>query len=204
MTRLSIRDLTVCASFLIERVKNILIRPQSEWPLIASESGQPVALLPYVALLAAIPAIANFIGISFVGVAVSIGTFHEPLLSGALKAIVSYLFSFAIVALTALAIHALAPLFGAVRYFPNALKLAVYSFTPVWLIGIVLAIPGLRFLTILGLYALRLVWTGLPPLMGAPRRKVLAYAIVIVVVAFIIVFAMAVVQALINALFFQR
>ena len=84
------------------------------------------------------------------------------------------------------------------RNFTNALKLAVYSFTPVWLIGIVLMVPGLRFLSILGLYAIRLIWTGLPPLMGTPRPKVLPYAISIVVAAFGIVLAMSVIQAAIT------
>ena len=75
------------------------------------------------------------------------------------------------------------------RNFINALKLAAYSYTPIWLIGIVLLVPGLRVLTLLGLYALRLLWTGLPPLMGPPRNKVIHYAIAIAVIAFVIVFA---------------
>ena len=91
----------------------------------------------------------------------------------------------------------MAPFFGAQRHFINALKLAVYSFTPVWLIGIVLMFPSLRFFTFLGLYALRLLWTGVHPLMGTPRDKVLLYSIAIAVFAFVIVFAMALIQALI-------
>lgn len=120
-----------------------------------------------------------------------------------LRAFISYLFSFVIVYLTALAIDVMAPLFQTQRNFTNALKLAVYSFTPVWLIGIVLMVPGLRFLSILGLYAIRLIWTGLPPLMGTPRLKVLPYAISIVVAAFGIVLAMSVIQAAITTLPFQ-
>ena len=49
------------------------------------------------------------------------------------------------------AVDALAPSFRSERNLPAALKLAVYSFTPVWLAGIFILIPGLRFLTSLGL-----------------------------------------------------
>jgi hypothetical protein len=189
---------------IVARIRNLLIDPRSEWPLIASESGDPLRpLVGYVALLAAIPALAGFVGATFVGTSVSVGKFHDPIYLGLIKAVVSYLLSFVIVYLVALAIHLMAPLFGGQRRFPNALKLSVYSFTPVWLVGIVLLIPGLRFLSILGLYALRLIWTGVPPLMGAPRPKVLPYAIAIAVAAFVIVFVMAFLQAVITILPFQ-
>ena len=36
--------------------------------------------------------------------------------------------------------------------FDSAFKLAVYSYTPVWLAGIFLLLPGLRFLILLGFY----------------------------------------------------
>ena len=180
---------------LLARIRNIVADPRAEWPLIAAEPGDPLRLfVGYVAVLAAIPAIAGFIGSSLVGVSVSVGRLHDPLLFGLFRAFISYLFSFVIVYLTALAIDVMAPLFQTQRNFANALKLAVYSFTPVWLIGIVLMVPGLRFLSILGLYAIRLIWTGLPPLMGTPRAKVLPYAISIVVAAFGIVLAMSVIR----------
>lgn len=188
----------------LARVRNIAADPRSEWPLIATEPGDPMRLfVGYVAVLAAIPAIAAFIGSSLVGVSVSIGRMHDPLLLGLIRAVISYLFSFVIVYLTALVIDVMAPLFETQRNFTNALKLAVYSFTPVWLIGVVLMVPGLRFLSILGLYAIRLIWTGLPPLMGTPRKKVLPYAIAIVAAAFVITLALAVIQAAVTTLPFR-
>jgi hypothetical protein len=190
---------------LLARIRNIIADPRSEWPLIAAEPGDPFRLLVgYVAVLAAIPAIAGFIGSSLVGVSVSVGRMHDPAFLGFLRALISYLFSFVIVYLTALAIDVMAPLFDTRRNFTSALKLAVYSFTPVWLIGIVLMIPGLRFLSILGLYAVRLIWTGLPPLMGTPRPKVLPYAIAIVAAAFGIVLVMSVIQAAVTPLSFRE
>lgn len=189
---------------LLARIRNIVADPRGEWPLIATEPGDPMRLLVgYVAVLAAIPAIAGLIGSTLVGTSVSAGQIHDPLLFALIRALISYLFSFVIVYLTALVIDVMAPLFETQRNFMNALKLAAYSFTPVWLIGIVLLIPGLRFLSILGLYAIRLLWTGLPPLMGTARPKVLPYAISIVVAAFGITLAMAVIQGAVTTLPFR-
>ena len=189
---------------LMVRIRNLLVEPRVEWPLIASDPADLRPMLRYVAILALIPAIAGYIGSTYVGSEVSAGRFHDTVPTGVIKALISYLFSFAIVYLTALAIDVIAPVFGAQRNFSNALKLSVYSYTPIWLLGIVLLVPGLRFLTLLGLYALRLLWTGLPPLMGPPRNKVLPYSIAITVVAFVIVFAMAIIQAAMVTLPFQR
>ena len=74
----------------------------------------------------------------------------------------------------------------ALPIFPNALKLTAYSYTPAWLAGIFLLVPGLSFLMILGLYGLYLMWLGLPPLMQAPREKALPYAAAVIVIAVVI------------------
>ncbi len=56
--------------------------------------------------------------------------------------------------------------------YSRALRLTAYSFTPVWLAGIFLVVPGASFLAILlGLYGFYLMWTGLPVLMQSPRDE---------------------------------
>jgi len=53
---------------LVDRVKNILLTPKTEWPVIAAETTSTADLLKgYVAPLAAIPAICGFIGGSLIG-----------------------------------------------------------------------------------------------------------------------------------------
>ena len=149
----------------------------------------------YVAILALIPALAGFIGYSIIGMSVSVGTFRVPLVPGLINLVLGYIFTFVIVYAVALVIDALAPSFRAERNFPNALKLSVYSFTPVWLAGIFILIPGLSFLSILGLYGLYLLWTGLTPLMGSPRDKSLFYALSVLVAAIIVTIVLAIVQS---------
>jgi hypothetical protein len=168
---------------LIERVKAILLTPQTEWPVIAREPGDVSVLFTrYVAILALIPALAGFIGMSLVGR-------YVPFFSGLISAVFGYVMTFVVVYVVALIVDALAPTFDAQKNFPNALKLTVYSLTPFWLAGIFLLVPGLSFLRVLGLYGIYLAWVGLPPLMLAPRDKALAYAATAVVCAVILLIA---------------
>ncbi|MGD9584811.1 MAG: YIP1 family protein, partial [Lysobacterales bacterium] len=53
---------------LIERVRNILLAPNTEWPVIASESTTTSQMYTnYILILAAIPALAGFIKGSILG-----------------------------------------------------------------------------------------------------------------------------------------
>jgi len=186
---------------LMSRVKNIMLRPDSEWPVIADEPGGVTYLFTrYVAILALIPALAGFIGYSVIGVSVSAGTFRVPLVPGLINMLLSYVFTFVIVYAVALVVDALAPSFRAERNFPNALKLSVYSFTPVWLAGLFILIPGMSFLSILGLYGLYLIWTGLTPLMGSPRDKSFVFALTVLLAAIVVTIVLAIVQGTVASI----
>jgi hypothetical protein len=155
------------------RVKGILFAPAAEWQAIEREQGDASALfIRYVAILALIPALARFIGTSLIGG-------YTPVSTGLAGAITGYVLTFVVVYAVALIIQLQAPRFGAQRSLPSALKLAVYSYTPAWLAGIFLLVPGLSFLTILGLYGVYLLWTGLPPLMRAPPEEAFGYTAVV-------------------------
>jgi hypothetical protein len=167
------------------RARAMLADPFAEWALIERESGDPAFLLSrYVAILALIPAVCGFIGACVIGAMVSgTGLVRAPLFDGLFGAILGYVMAFAIVLLLALIINLLAPLFGGQKDFDGALKLAVYSYTPVWLAGIFLLLPGLRFLILLGLYGAYVLLLGLPRLMKSPEQNSYAYALVAVICA---------------------
>jgi hypothetical protein len=163
---------------LVERVKGIILTPKTEWPIIAGEPGDVGTLFGgYVAILAAIPAVCGFIGAVLGG---------APVVAALIGSVIKYLLTFVAIYVIAWIIDMLAPTFSSSKNFANALKLTVYSYTPSWLCGIFLLIPGLRFLTILGLYGLYLLWLGLPPLMKTPPDKTIGYTIAIIVCALII------------------
>jgi Yip1 domain len=85
-----------------------------------------------------------------------------------------------VVYVLALIIDALAPTFSGTKSQIQALKVAAYSYTAAWLAGIFALVPGLRFLGILGLYSLYLLYTGLPVLMKSPAEKALGYTVVVI------------------------
>jgi hypothetical protein len=178
------------------RAHAMLADPSAEWAKIEDEpNDMPHLLTSYVALLALIPAISSFIGACVVGVlAPGAKVVRAPFVDGLFGTAFSYVMSCATVLVLGLVIDRLAPVFASRRGFNNAFKLAVYSYTPLWLAGIFLLVPGLRFLVLTGFYGAYLLWTGLAPLMQTPGPKVLPYTATIVACACVLTLIVAVAQ----------
>jgi hypothetical protein len=172
---------------LVDRVKAILLAPQKEWHVIEAESATTASLYSgYIIPLAAIPAIAGFIGMSMIGVSALGTNFRIPMVSGLTGAIVRYAGTLAGVYVLALIIDALAPSFGGTKNQIQSLKLAAYSSTASWLAGIFLLLPGLRVLSILGVYSLYLLFVGLPVMTKSPPDKALGYTVVVILSAIVV------------------
>ncbi|BBF80968.1 Yip1 family protein [Asticcacaulis excentricus] len=179
---------------LLERIKGILLRPSPEWETIASEPTSKAALTTgYVMILAAIPAIAGFVGNSLVGMSFMGISSKLPVVSGLIIAVVGYVLSIVSVYIAAFVINALAPNFGGVKNDVQAFKVAAYAMTAGWLAGIFALLPLLGALGLLGLYGLYLLYTGLPRLMQSPKEKSMGYTAVVVV-------AMIVIQLIIGGI----
>jgi hypothetical protein len=164
------------------RAKAILAEPSAIWTRVENEPGDAAYLLAsYVAILALVPAIFGFVGGCIVGAVVpGVGLVRVPILDGLFGAVFGYVVTCATVLALGLMISLLAPAFGGRRSFDNAFKLAVYSYTPVWLAGIFLLAPGLRFLELTGFYGAYILWTGVPRLIKLPDRKVPGFTALIV------------------------
>ena len=182
---------------MVQRLKGILLTPESEWPAIEQEPGTPAFLFPnYVVYLAAIPPIADFIGGSIIGVATPAGTVRVPLFIGLLGAVIAYMLSFVIVYAVAIIVDQLAPRFGGVKDFPNALKVTVYSFTPYWIAGILQLVVGLRFVAVVvALFGVYLAWLGLPRLMRPKPHLARSYVATSVACAIAITAAVMLIEA---------
>ncbi len=183
---------------LVSRVQAIILKPKEEWVKIKAESSTISELFTsYAVLLAAIPAIAQFIGIGLIGRRIPFLGWYKPGIGSAFaQGIYHYVLSLVAVYVFALVINALAPTFSSTPNMVNALKLSVYSMTPMWVAGILYIIPSLGWLAgIAGLYGLYVLYLGFnTPLMDTPKEKVPGYlliSIVVVVVLYIIIFAIA-------------
>jgi hypothetical protein len=168
---------------LIQRVQDILLQPRNTWPVIEREPASVGSLYRhYVLVLAAIPAVAGFIGLTVVG-AGALG-FHVrvSLGSGLAHMAVGYVLSLAVLFGLALLVDALAPTFGGVKNRFQAFKLVAYSATASFLGGLFSLMPALAILGVLAsLYTIYLIYTGLPVLMKVPRERALAYTATVVV-----------------------
>ena len=173
---------------LVDRVKGILLTPKAEWEKIDTEPATVGSIYTgYVMILAAIPAVAAFIGWSVIGFGSVMGVaFKAPMSTGLTYAAVQYVGALVGTYIIALIIDALAPNFGAQKSQIQALKVAAYSSTAAWVAGIFNLIPSLAILSILGLYSLYLFFVGLPIVMKAPQDKAPGYALVVIVAAVVI------------------
>jgi len=167
---------------LIDRVQSILLKPKQTWPAIAAEGGDVASIYTgYVMILAAIPAVAGFIGLTLVGIA-GLGGYRLPILSGLVQMIVSYLLTLAMVFVLALIVNGLAPTFGGTKDPVRALKLVAYGTTASFLGGIFNLIPMLAMLGVLAsLYSIYLIYTGIVVMMRCPPDKAGAYTAVVIV-----------------------
>ena len=178
------------------RAQAMLADPSTAWAKIEAEPGDAVYVMTnYAALLALIPALCGFVGACVVGVALPGGAIlRAPILGGLFGAVFGYVMTCAAVLVLGFLIQLLAPTFDSRRDFDSALKLAVYSYTPLWLAGIFLLAPGLRFLMFTAFYGAYLVWSGLPRLLQTPAARVPAYTAIIVACAGLLTLLIAAAQ----------
>ena len=182
---------------LVDRVKNILITPKTEWEVIKNEQSTTADLFTkYVMILALIPVVATFIGQSLIGMSLGpFGSYKIPVTNGLIYAVVYYILSIAGVYLIGFIIDALAPSFGSTKNMEASLKVAVYSYTAAWLAGIFSVIPVLGILGILGLYSLYLMYLGLEIVKDTPKDKLVGYLIVVIIIAIVVYFVIGMIVA---------
>jgi len=168
---------------LVQRVQDILLKPKPTWPVIEQEQADVAGIYQrYLVFIAAIPAVAGFIGMSLIGVGGFGMHMRMPFMSGLVNMVVSYGLSLLVVFLLALIVDALAPTFNGSKSQINAFKLVAYGSTAGFVGGIFSLIPSLGVLGLLaGLYSIYLIYTGIPVLMKCPQEKAGAYTAVVIV-----------------------
>jgi len=170
---------------LVDRAKNIMISPKTEWDVIAREQPNTQQILfTYLLPLALIPAIATFLG-SLIFVQFSFGF---ALATGLGMALVSFVVLFFAVLLSAFVVDAFAPSFGSQKNFGRSLQLVTYSVTPALVLGILNIIPFLGWLFYLvGFgYGIYIMYLGLGPVKQTPEDKKVVYLIVSMLVLLVI------------------
>jgi hypothetical protein len=168
---------------LVERAKNIIMTPKTEWSVIAAEEPNAMQILTgYVIPLALIPAVASVIGYGVIGSGIG-----ASLTWGIGMGIISFVSTVLGVYLTAFVVDFLAPNFGSQKNFGRAMQLVAYAYTPAWVAGILNIVPAIGILASLaGLYGLYLMYLGFPHTMKTPQDKIIVYLIVAIVALLVI------------------
>ncbi len=174
---------------IVSRAQQIILKPKDEWVKIKEEKTTIAELFTtYVFILAAVPAVANFVGsILFTRPYQRIG-FGTSLVIGVL----SYVMAIIVVYFFGIIINALAPTFSSKSDATASMKLAVYSMTPFWLAGVLYIFPQLSPLVFLaGIYGIYILYLGFDcPMMDTPKEKIFGYlaiCIVVVVILFVLI-----------------
>ena len=175
---------------IIERVKDILMRPGPAWDAIAGEPATTVQLYrDYVAPLAAIGPAASIIGLSLIGMQQPLAGFYRvPILTAVTEGVSAYALTLVGVYVIALLVDALARDFGGERNPIQALKLTAYSATPGWVAGVVHLVPALGGVALLAaLYGAYLFYLGLPRLMKVPQERAILFTVIVLVAGLVVV-----------------
>lgn len=176
---------------LIERAKNIIIKPKEEWNVIATETTPPGQLIfSYLLFLALIPAVCSIIGYGIIGYNVAfIGHVPGNLTYGIMKAVVSFVGTIIGVYISARVIDLLAPSFATTKNFGKTLQLVAYAYTPMLVAGIFYIFPSLGIISLLaGIYSLYILYIGMKPMLQTPDDKITGYFVVSLIVIIVVTF----------------
>jgi hypothetical protein len=166
---------------LLGRVRGMLFAPETEWLLVARESiTQRRLFFGYVIPLAGLAALLELARFSLF--------LRAPLASVVTVVALTLGFEVMCVYVVSLIINAVAHYFRGVPRPGQALKVAAYASTPLWLSAVIIPFPTLsvplQFLA--GLYHTYLMYLGLMSLMKSPRDRALGYATTVVLCSIIL------------------
>jgi len=188
---------------IVERAKNIMLTPKTEWQAVAADpTPTPALITGYVLPLAGIAAIAGFISAAIIGTSMAmLGTYRMPMMWALGMMIYQLVMSVVSVFVIAFIIDVLAPTFGGQKNFNQAIKVAAYSYTAGWLGHVVAIIPFIGWILgfVIGLYGIYLLYLGLPRVMKNPEDKSIGYTVVVVIVAIVVGFVIAAVAGVMTA-----
>jgi hypothetical protein len=168
---------------LIERIKNIVLTPKTEWRVIEAEPTSVAQLYTgYVVPMAAFAAAMSFIRMSVIGVSLPFGgTIRTPLASGLMSSVVTFILGLIGLFLVGSIINMLAPTFSGGRNQRQALKTAAYALTPAWLGTALTFLPlGTLLQLIAGIYGIYVLYLGLPVMMRSQQDKAAGYTAAVV------------------------
>lgn len=180
---------------MIGNALGLLIRPKNQWQAISSRGD--FALLSavlYTALLAVIPAIAWFYGVTEIGWTVGDGE-RIRMTKDSASAIIGLFYLTMIVAVCAIGymIHWMSKTYGTDSSTAKGIAVAGFSATPLFIAGAIGFIPVFWVALLIGVsavsYAVYLLYVGIPIVMRIPEERgfLFSSAVIAICLVFLIV-----------------
>ena len=180
---------------LIERVKNILITPKTEWEVINGETATSQSLLMgYVLPLAIVAAVGSLLkGLLFAG-AFGLKFFIITAVIAFISSVIAYY-------VTVIIVDMLAPSFGSEKNMGKSAQLVAYSGTPSY-VGVLLSfIPVIGWIVSLAAwaYGVYIMYLGIGLLKKTPEDRKVVYMIVAFLIMIVLYFILV---AILGAILF--
>jgi Yip1 domain len=179
----------------LNHVWGLFFQPKKEWKSIKGERCSiGKCYCSHVLILAAIPAIAGYIGTTQVGWSFGGFEVHKLTTQSALQiAILTYLTMLVAVFSLGKAIHWMGQTYGSKQTLPQAIALAAYAATPLWLMGFFFLYPVLWINMLIGLpalaYTVYLLYTGVPVMMSVTQERGFLFASAVLAVGLVMLVA---------------
>lgn len=175
----------------MKHIFGLMLRPNQEWERISQEQPSIPGVVAHILLLALIPAIAWFYGVTQIGWRVGAGEATRITVESTMIIIaLFYLGMLAAITGVGLMIHWMSVTYGARSTPAKAISLAAYTATPLFLGGFLGFYPllwlDLLVGTAAGCYAVLLLYLGIPHMMGVPRERGYLFASATMAVALVI------------------
>jgi hypothetical protein len=168
---------------LVERARNILFTPKTEWNTIAGETATVGSLLTsYVVPLSLIPVLASIMnGVIWLGLLLGM----RFLIFTAIRTFVISILTYIV---TTYVVDLLAVNFGSEKNINRSAQLVAYSSTGVWVASILGIVPVLGWLGIIvgASYSVFLMYIGIGPLKKTPEEQRIVYVIISIVLMLVV------------------
>ncbi|GAA5190954.1 Yip1 family protein [Ferrimonas gelatinilytica] len=166
---------------ILNHLWGLYAHPRREWKSIERSHEGLSSSLIHILIIALIPSICGYFAAAHIGWDIGAGDPIYLTKASALKmAGAMYVALIVGVFLLAYLTHWMAKTFGAQPQFSQALELAAYTATPMFMVGFAALYPVLWFLMVAGLvgitYSVYLLYSGVPILMNIPEERGFIYA----------------------------
>lgn len=185
----------------IQHIIGLFTDPVSEWERIRDEQKSKSRGVGFIFVLAAIPAIAGYIGTTQVGWRIGVGDPVRITGDSAISiAIIFYVAMIVGVFSIGWVIHLMGKAYELEKPLPLCIALAAYTATPLFMIGLMIVYPVLWLNMLLGLpalaYTVYLLYSGLPVMMEIPAERGFLYSSAVLAVGLIALVSLLTMTAL--------